>query len=511
MTQAPPSIRPALAPLARARGVAAAAALASLTSGVAAASQDLTDAPAEPLGIYGGQSVETCGWPTAVAVVGQGSLCTGTLVHPRLVVYAAHCGGDLKTIDFGELTLSPGQFVKAEECKAYPDYKGVNDQAHDWAYCRLPYSITKLPITPVLYGCETQQLQPGSQIAITGFGANMGDSGSGTKRWAMTTLNNVGSMTATLGGGGKPSVCPGDSGGPAYLQLGDGTWRAFGIASTVTGSCGGSGTHALIHKAVPWIEATSGIDITPCHDQAGNWDPDFRCAGFHTAGAKGTGTWPKWCEGTPKSGPAQTCGAPYDAVPDSSPPSVWIDDPLDGAEFEAGTAVSIAISASDGDGWGVVAVRLRINGEEQALADIDEPYGFAGVKFPAGEWTLQAVAEDAAGLLGESAPVTIVVSSPPVETTGTGGTEGDSDTAGTGAGDDSTGGEATGASTDAGTGSASAGSASAGSVSGASTLGGDEDEPEGCGCRSSGGGGAAALVVVVAAGLGRRRRAPAGG
>lgn len=184
-------------------------------------------------------------------MVGGSSLCTGTLVHPRVVVYAAHCGGGNKTIDFGELVQSPGQFVKAETCQTYPSYGGVNDQAHDWAFCRLPFAITDLPVTPVLFGCETQQLSPGMQVAISGFGANNGNSGAGTKRWAMTTLTGVFNATATLGGGGKPSVCPGDSGGPAYVQLADGGWRAFGIASTVTGSCGGSGTHARIDKAVP--------------------------------------------------------------------------------------------------------------------------------------------------------------------------------------------------------------------------------------------------------------------
>ena len=42
-------------------------------------------AEAEP--IYGGSKVKQCGWPTTVALGG----CTGTLVHPELVIFAAHC------------------------------------------------------------------------------------------------------------------------------------------------------------------------------------------------------------------------------------------------------------------------------------------------------------------------------------------------------------------------------------------------------------------------------------
>ncbi len=484
----------------------------SLAGGAALAAPDLTDRPSEPLGIYGGQEASKCAWPTAVAVAGNGSLCTGTLVHPRLVVYAAHCGDDPKTIDFGELTLAPGQFVKAELCMTNPSYGGVNDQAHDWAFCRLPYSITGVPVTPVLYGCEIPELNQGDQVAIVGFGANQGDAGAGTKRWAMTTLTGVFGNTATLGGNGKPSVCPGDSGGPAFLQLADGSWRAFGIASTVTGSCGGSGTHALIHKAVPWIEQNSGIDITPCHDDNGNWDPDFHCGGFYSASAgQGFGTWSKWCDGTPKGGASQTCGAPFDSVPDDMPPNVVIDDPQDGAHFDVGTPVTIAISATDNDGWGITGVRLRINGQEQKTVDIDEPYAFAGVMFPEGEWVLQAVAEDAAANIGESATVTIVVGNPQAGTsTSTGGGE---STGASGSATDATTGSATDATTDASAGT------SGGATSGVTSLGtsgatgpgfGDGgSEDEGCGCRSGGGQAAPlglALVLLVAAG-GRRRRA----
>ena len=49
--------------------------------------------------VYNGVPVEECAWPTVVAVTG-GGLCTGTLIHPELVVYAAHCGGGQKSLRF---------------------------------------------------------------------------------------------------------------------------------------------------------------------------------------------------------------------------------------------------------------------------------------------------------------------------------------------------------------------------------------------------------------------------
>jgi len=59
----------------------------------------------------------------------------------------------------------------------------------------------------------------------------------------------------------------GDSGGPAFVQLADKSWRVFGIDSEGTGkSCGAGDLMGVMHKAVSWIEQQSGVDITPCHD-----------------------------------------------------------------------------------------------------------------------------------------------------------------------------------------------------------------------------------------------------
>jgi hypothetical protein len=52
-----------------------------------------SEQPEDPEAIYGGETVAVCGWPTTVSM--QGS-CTGTLVHPQVVVYAQHCGSWLQ-------------------------------------------------------------------------------------------------------------------------------------------------------------------------------------------------------------------------------------------------------------------------------------------------------------------------------------------------------------------------------------------------------------------------------
>lgn len=390
----------------------------------------------EPL-IYNGTETELCAWPTTVAVSGGGSLCTGTLIHPSLVIYAAHCGGGAKTLKFGENTTT-GKTVTPETCVTNTGY---SFQGNDWAFCKLYEPITDIPFTPTPFGCEESILQAGAQIAIAGFGNTNGDVGSGTKRWGMTTLTgvNFSQGIATLGGSGLPSVCSGDSGGPAFIRYPDGSWHAFGIASTVTGGCGGYGTHALIPGAVEWVETQSGIDVTPCFDSAGNWDAGPLC-GNQYAGEPGVGygSWSgrPWCEGTPALEWSETCGEGFPSK-DNAPPTVAITSPADGTVFQDNPATfNIEINAADDSGY-LKGVGLIIDGETQPVLDTDEPWGFNGVQFPAGQYVISAVAEDYAGNIVESAPIGIGVgmdAPDPNEDTGGDGMEEGTGSAGTGPG-----------------------------------------------------------------------------
>ncbi len=58
----------------------------------------------EPPPIVGGETVPSCSWPTSVDVAG----CTGSLVHPRLVITAHHCRSNTRPLfDFGNVRKRP--------------------------------------------------------------------------------------------------------------------------------------------------------------------------------------------------------------------------------------------------------------------------------------------------------------------------------------------------------------------------------------------------------------------
>lgn len=374
---------------------------------------DLSTTPTYPQ-VAGGEEVLECAWIDTVAVTGGGGLCTGSLVHPRVVVYAAHCGDGDKQIRIGNTSTGGGGFTRAtERCVIYPDYLGTNDQAHDWAFCVLEEAVTEIPVTPPAFGCELERIEPDAPVVIAGFGNNTETGGAGTKRWADTTIVSTFGSTVNIGGDGT-STCSGDSGGSAFIAMDDGSWRAISMTSTGVG-CGLTGVHALMHPAIPWIEETAQIDITPCHDLDGTWNPTAACGGFYAGDETPYGAWDDWCEGTPTTGSPDSCGAAYDAEADGDPPIVAITAPDDGEELPADTAVSIAIDAVD-DGWGVREVWVEIDGTEQAVRDEYPPYGFDGVPFPNGGYTVQAFAIDWADNVGMSELVAFGVGEPAPET-----------------------------------------------------------------------------------------------
>lgn len=445
--------------------------------------------------------VEPCGFPTAVSIGGS---CTGTLVHPWVVVYAAHCGDEVPWIRFGDRIDDPAALeVVPERCETHP--VGQFGFGTDAAFCVLSAAVD-LATTPPLMGCEVEAaLQVGQPVTAVGYGTSDDEQEPyGVKRFLDTTITAL-SWDEVFIGGVDEGVCYGDSGGPTYVQLEDGSWRSFGITSWGQPGCGYGGYLSTIHHNIEWIETASGFDITPCHDGDGNWDPNARCEGFDLDPHSGGGDWASGCELGPLSGYAETCGAAYDPdLVDDEPPVLTIVSPMaysriDPAEGADTVIVPVEILTEDPGGRGVGEVELVIeqDGVELArLPDAAKPFGFEGLAFSEGVWTLQVEGSDRAGNEASSERVVFGVGvdpPPPSEP------DPDPDPS-----DDSTGPEDV--PPEPPEGSTGGADGTTGDTDDGTPLAGDD---AGCGCRSGGPGGPWWLLLGLFA-LRRRRRAVLG-
>lgn len=278
--------------------------------------------PADPISesalpIVGGTEAAACQWPSAVMLLGQW-VCSGALVHPRAVVTAKHCVMDESLtrvnppgrVGFGEDRDRWAKAVPVSTCHVHPK--------NDIALCILSEDVTDVPIVPVMAPCETPELLPGRPIVEVGFGVTGANSRTyGTKKWINGTIESRSASLVDIlvTTGSQDGEYFGDSGGPLYFKMPDQTWRVVG-EDCCSDDIGDAGPRISTYTSVPyhvaWMEEQSGLDLTPCHDQAG-WSPTAGCTGFPTNPGAGVGTWSGSCQGQTLVR-AQTCAAsPYDA------------------------------------------------------------------------------------------------------------------------------------------------------------------------------------------------------
>ncbi len=356
----------------------------------------------EPSAILGGDVVGPCAWPTAVSMGGS---CTGSFVHPRVVIYAAHCGDNVPYIRFGDTIDETAREVIPERCVVHPT--GAWGVGTDFAYCLLPDPIEDIPTVPPLMGCEVDEyLQEGRDVTLVGFGINDDpEENYGIKRWVQTQITAF-SWDEVFIGDETAGACNGDSGGPALVQLEDGSWRVFGIASWGQGGCGIGTYYSMIHNGLAWIESDSNIDITPCHDGDGRWNPGPECAGLPGDPADASGSWAQGCSFGPSVDEIASCGDPFDPeLIDTTAPLLEVVSPSDGERFnlnfgETTLKVPVRVEVDDDGGWGVSTLTLQIlSGDEVVFETTDHaaPFAFDNLTFAEGVYIVRAAGVDRAG------------------------------------------------------------------------------------------------------------------
>lgn len=230
-------------------------------AGCARSPSDAHGARSEP--IVGG--TQESGFEAVYYLSMGNSSCTASLIAPRVVLTAWHCvvsnSDDPNSQPRAPSTFSvnsgprTGQFARTYQVASVhilgvPVFDGSSaGKGVDIALLVLQQAATE---TPYALGREAPDVLVGQPITAVGYGRIPGGSGAGVK---YRTSNNVSRIEF-----GEifvpPTVCPGDSGGPAF---GSGN-RIFGVASYIY-SNGGSpqcgtapGAYSGIFQHLAWID-----------------------------------------------------------------------------------------------------------------------------------------------------------------------------------------------------------------------------------------------------------------
>lgn len=229
--------------------------------------------------IVGGEPTEDGEFDDVVSIRTPGGYrCSGVVVSPRVVLTAAHCLVDLRDTDTVRVAYGSqdGEYpeIDAVEFGSYPTYDSnpQHQDIHDYGYVLLATDFT-VPggYVPMITTQDEwdEAMVEGRAVILVGWGETGGGiTTSGTKRKVTTTIRRFSAAGLEFfAGGDQQDTCGGDSGGPAYVRMDDGTLRVAGITSRGGEVCGTGGWYGTPYAALCWVDehTNAGLSDPTCN------------------------------------------------------------------------------------------------------------------------------------------------------------------------------------------------------------------------------------------------------
>ncbi len=258
----------------------------------------LTDgSSAPPVPIIGGEAVDGLEWSNVVLLESIdpvdrrfAHLCTGTLIAPRFILTAAHClaegtAAEDISVYFG-VSKQANQRASVKRFGLHPDacVDDCDPEAHDFAFIEINEDVSGVPFIPLLISQEEwdETMAVGEPVTVVGFGAVRDDEAEGEppltpgeRGYKRVVTTRIDEFTKTgrelIAGEPGKDTCGGDSGGPAFVQLADGSWRQAGVTSRGVRPCGaGRSYYGVPFYALTWLRDDAGLDLLPDGCEAGD-------------------------------------------------------------------------------------------------------------------------------------------------------------------------------------------------------------------------------------------------